>query len=100
MQKWIDMFKKYHPGAPVETLSFLGSTGTLAVVEALKKAGPDLTRAKVIAELNKITNFNPGISSGSLTFTPEIHAGISTGKMVYMPTGEKPVIVDKYPAKP
>jgi len=97
MQKWIEMFKKYNPGAP---LSFLGSTGTLAVVEALKKAGPDLTRAKVIDELNKITNFNPGISSGSLTFTPEVHAGISTGKMVYMPTGEKPVIVDKYPAKP
>ena len=100
MQKWIDMFKKYNPGAPVETLSFLGSTGTLAVVEALKNAGPDISRAKVIAELNKITNFNPGISSGSLTFTPEIHAGISTGKMVYMPTGDKPVIVGKYPAKP
>ena len=100
MQKWVEMFKKYNPSAPVETLSFLGSTGTLAVVEALKKAGPDLTRAKVIAEFNKITNFNPGISSGSLTFTPEVHAGISTGKMVYMPTGEKPVIVDKYPAKP
>jgi len=96
LKKWQDMYTKYNPKDPVETLSFMGMTGALAVVEALKRAGPDLTREKVIAELNKLRDFNPGIQSGALSFTPEQHAGIRTGKVIYMP-GTTPKIVSKYP---
>jgi branched-chain amino acid transport system substrate-binding protein len=55
-----------------------------------------LTREKLIAELNKLRDFNPGIQSGALSFTPEQHAGIRTGKVIYMP-GTTPKIVSKYP---
>lgn len=96
-QKWSDIFRRGSPNEPVETISFIGMTGALATVEALKNAGPDLTREKFIAELNKLKDFDPGIQSGPLTFTPEDHAGIKTGKMVYMPDGKKPLIVSKYP---
>ena len=95
-QKWIELYRKYYPKEPVETLSFMGMTGALAIVDAIKRAGPDLTREKVIGELNKLTNFNPGIQSGPLTFTPEVHAGIGTGKMIYWPL-DRPVIVETYP---
>lgn len=98
LKKWSDLYTKYNPKAPVETLSFMGMTGALAVVEALKRVGPDLTREKFIAELNKLNDFNPGIQSGALTFTPEQHAGIRTGKVIYMP-GDRPKIVSRYPGE-
>ena len=96
-QKWIDLYKKYNPNQPTETLSFMGMTGALAVVEARKRAGPDLTREKFIAELNKLHDFDPGIQSGTLTFTPQEHAGIRSGKMIYWPV-DRPVIVQQFPA--
>lgn len=96
-KKWVDIYRKYNPKDPVETLSFMGMTGALAIVEALEKAGPNLTREKFTAELNKLRNFDPGIQSGALTFTPDQHAGISSGKVIYM-VGDKPQITAKYPA--
>ncbi|MBV7486376.1 ABC transporter substrate-binding protein [Bordetella sp. BOR01] len=96
-QKWKDIYTTAHPKDPVETLSFMGMTGALAIVEALKRAGPDLTREKFMAELNKLRDFDPGIQSGPLSFTPQDHAGIKQGKMIYMKDG-KPTIVSAYPA--
>ena len=81
----------------METLSFMGMTGALAVVEALKQAGPDLTRAKFIDALYKLHDFNPGLQSGPLTFTPEVHAGISSGKMIYWPKHHAEIVAT-YPA--
>lgn len=98
LKKWSNLYTKYNPKAPVETLSFMGMTGALAVVEALKRAGPDLTREKFIAELNKLNDFNPGIQSGTLSFTSAQHAGIRTGKVIYMP-GDHPQIVSRYPGE-
>jgi len=95
-KKWKDIYTAAHPKDPVETLSFMGMTGALAVVQALKNAGPDLTRETFMAELNKLTNFDPGIQSGPLTFTAQDHAGIKQGKMIYMKDG-KPTIVSAYP---
>jgi len=94
--KWIELYKKYNPNDPVETLSFMGMTGALAVVQALKDTGPNLTQQGFIASLNKLKDFNPGIQSGALTFAADKHAGISEGKVIYMP-GAKPEIVAKYP---
>ena len=68
------------------------------MVQALKDAGPNLTQENFIAALNKLKDFDPGIQSGALTFTPEQHAGIREGKVIYMP-GAKPEIVSKYPGK-
>jgi branched-chain amino acid transport system substrate-binding protein len=97
-KKWVEIYSKFYPKDPVETLSFMGMTGALAVVEALEKAGPDLTRGKFMAELNKLRNFDPGIQSGPLNFTPDQHAGISSGKVIYMP-GDHPQIVSKFPVQ-
>jgi branched-chain amino acid transport system substrate-binding protein len=96
-KKWIDLYKKYNPGQPVETLSFMGMTGALAVVQALKDAGPNPTQQGVIAALDKLKDFDPGIQSGALTFTPTQHAGIKSGKVIMM-RGAKPEIVTTFPA--
>jgi len=96
-KKWNDIYLAAHPKDPVETLSFMGMTGALAIVDAIKRSGPDLTREKFMAELNKLNDFNPGIQSGPLTFTLQDHVGIKSGKMIYMKNG-KPTIISTYPS--
>lgn len=96
-KKWEDIYTAAHPKDPVETLSFMGMTGALAIVQALKNAGPDLRRETFMAELDKLRDFDPGIQSGPLTFTPQDHAGIKQGKMIYMKDG-KPAIISAYPS--
>lgn len=91
-QRWKDIYAKYYPKEPMETLSFMGMTGALAIVEALKQSGPELTREKFIAELNKLQDFDPGVQSGPLTFTPDVHAGISSGKMIYWPKDHAEIV--------
>ena len=39
---WIDLYSKYNPNDPVETLSFMGMTGALVIVQALKDANVDI----------------------------------------------------------
>jgi branched-chain amino acid transport system substrate-binding protein len=46
---------------------------------------------------NKIRDFDPGIQSGPMTFTPGDHAGIKRGKMVTIIKG-KTVVLSEYPA--
>lgn len=75
MAKWGEIIKKYYPNESLTAFSFVGIGSAIATVEALKKAGRDLTREKFIAEMNKLRNFKTGILAGGLTFTPEDHQG-------------------------
>lgn len=94
---WSDLFRKYYPEKPLNDLSITGMAGAMAVVKALKDAGPDLTQDKFIHAMDNIRDFDPGVSSGPITFTPEDHAGIKVGKMAYIRDG-KELITEKYVA--
>jgi branched-chain amino acid transport system substrate-binding protein len=96
MQKWADIFRKYYPNETLDTVSFIAMSGSLAVLDALKKAGPDLTREALITGLNNLGTVDYGIQSAPLTFTPEDHAGIKAGKMITYKDG-KAVIVGTHP---
>jgi branched-chain amino acid transport system substrate-binding protein len=91
-QKWAGIFKKYNPNETLETTSFIAMSGSLAVLEALKQAGSDVTREKIIAELNKLGAFDPGIQSAPLSFSTNDHAGIKQGKMVVLDDGKPNVV--------
>ena len=52
------------------------------MVEALKRAGPDLTREKFINALNSLKNFDTGLLSAPISFSPEDHAGVKSGEMM------------------
>jgi branched-chain amino acid transport system substrate-binding protein len=96
MKQWKDLINKYYPSERVEAFSFLGMSGAYAMVQALKDAGPDLTRSKLLAALNNIRNFDSGISATPITFTPQDHAGIKGGAMVGYKNG-KAVVVKTWP---
>jgi len=75
MAKWGAMIKKYYPNEEITGFSFVGIGSAIATVEALKRAGRDLTREKFIAEMDKLRNFETGILAGDLTFTSQDHQG-------------------------
>ncbi len=96
MRKWTDLIHKYYPGERIEAFSFLGMSGALAMVQALKDAGPELTRSKLIAALNNIRNFDSGISATPITFTPADHAGVKGGAFLTYDKSGKPVVVKRW----
>jgi branched-chain amino acid transport system substrate-binding protein len=93
--KWVNIYKKYNPGDRLETSSLLGMGGAVAVLEALKQAGPDLTRAKFIAALNNLHNLDTGVLSAPLDFSPQHHAGMNGGVTITY-VGDKLVLLNKY----
>ncbi|WP_108658227.1 ABC transporter substrate-binding protein [Acuticoccus kandeliae] len=97
MKPYYDMVAKYFPNERPETLSFLGMGGAYAVVEALKNAGPDLTREKFVAAMNAIHDLDTGVASAPIGFTPEDHVGIKGGAMVTYVDGEAMVVHELTP---
>lgn len=58
MMEWQDLLHKYYPKDKFDMFAALGVGGTIAVIEALKKAGPDLTREKFIDALESMSNLD------------------------------------------
>ena len=67
----------------------------MALVEALKAAGPDLTRGKLIAELEKINGFESGILSDPITWTPADHQGVKGAAVAGFVNG-KPTVLKRW----
>ncbi len=99
MAKWEAIFKKYNPRVRTVTFAFIAMGGTEAVIAALKKAGPEPTRAKVIAALDGLYHFNSGVLSAPISFSPTNHAGVSGGAMITY-VHNKLVVVRRYQQAP
>jgi ABC-type branched-subunit amino acid transport system substrate-binding protein len=54
------LMKQYAPDRPLHFFSLEGFMGAKIAVEAIRRAGPNPTRAKVIAALNTMKNFDLG----------------------------------------
>ena len=98
MEKFAKIFTKYYPSEALDTMSFYTMGGAIAIVEAIRKLGPDVTREGVIAELNKLDNFNTGVQSANMMFDPGDHRGIRSIKMIGL-VKQREVLFEKYPAK-
>ncbi|HZM34842.1 MAG TPA: ABC transporter substrate-binding protein [Burkholderiales bacterium] len=76
LKKFADILKKYYPNETVTAFSLISMGGGAAVVEALKRAGRDLTREKLIAELDKTKDFQTGVLAGPITWTSSDRDGV------------------------
>src|SRR3546814_780578 len=74
--KWRQMVSKYYPDETLSSLNFVAIGGAISLVEALKAAGPDVTRESLIAELDKQQNVDSGVMAGPISFTKEDHVGV------------------------
>ena len=92
MTRWGELINKYYPGERVESFSFLGMGSAMAVIEALEKTGPKLTRAKFTDTLNSLTDFETGVLSAPITFTADDHAGVKGGAMATFRDGKVVVL--------
>jgi branched-chain amino acid transport system substrate-binding protein len=79
--KWGDIYKASFPHDKLQTLSFFGMSGALLVVDALKRAGRDLTREKFIQALETTKDLDAGPAHCTITITPENHQGCTQGTM-------------------
>lgn len=77
MQKYADIIKKYYPDETISSFSFASIGSGVAMVEALKQAGKDLTREGLISALEGLDGFETGILAGPITFSPDDHSGVS-----------------------
>jgi branched-chain amino acid transport system substrate-binding protein len=79
MKEPTDLYKKYFPNDKIQTLSFYGMSGAYAVVDAIKRAGPDLTREKFLAALEATKDAYAGPAYCKITFSAQDHQGCSNG---------------------
>lgn len=75
LKKWGDIIHKYYPGEELTAFSFASIGSGMAVVEALKAAGRDLTRERFIAEMEMISGLDTGVLASELSFSMNDHAG-------------------------
>jgi branched-chain amino acid transport system substrate-binding protein len=64
---------KENPQVPITHGSLEGYISAKVLVEALKRAGPQLTRAKLISTLESMTNYDVG--GMNFSYSPEDHQG-------------------------
>lgn len=81
MKEWAALISEYFPDERVESFSFLGMGGALALVDALERAGPDLTRESLVAAIDETKDFESGVLAAPITFTKDDHAGVKSGAM-------------------
>lgn len=67
------LMKRYAPGQPLSFYSLEGMMGARIVAEALRRAGPNPTRGKVIAALNTMKDFDVG--DFTVNYTPAARQG-------------------------
>lgn len=77
----VDLFRKHFPQDKPLAITFIGMGGARVVVEALQRAGPDLTREKFIQAMETLTQYDNGVNSCLFTYTGENHTGCQIGTM-------------------
>ncbi|MGH7264271.1 MAG: ABC transporter substrate-binding protein [Candidatus Rokuibacteriota bacterium] len=70
MTAWRERIQRLFPNDALSVFNLMGIGSGMVVVEALKRAGPDLTRAKFLEAMGTIKNFRTGIYPGPITCDP------------------------------
>ena len=83
----------HFPKERVQTSSFWGTAGAIAIVEALRRAGPDLTREKFVAALEGIKNLDAGPLSCRINYSKDNHEGCVEGTMLTLAPGTDKTVV-------
>lgn len=92
MKKWNDIILKYYPQETITGFSAISIGSGVAVVEALKRAGRDLSREKFIAAMDKIHDFDSGVLSGKITWKPDDRNGVKEAAVTGFVNGQPTVM--------
>ncbi len=75
-ERYVKTLHRYYPGVTVASDAEISWTAAQVFVEGLKRAGPDLTREKLVAALNTLREFKTDLTA-PLTYTPENHDAVT-----------------------
>ncbi|SJZ30571.1 branched-chain amino acid transport system substrate-binding protein [Enhydrobacter aerosaccus] len=89
MDKWRKAIETKFSGDRLSVFNLFGIGSAQVMVEALKRAGRDLTREKLVAALNHLTNFPTDVYGAGITCTETDHR-----------CNKAPVWIAKEPGKP
>ena len=92
MKKWNDILLKYYPTESVSGFSAIAMGSGVAVVEALRRLGRELTRERLNPELEKIHDFDTGVLSGRITWTATDHDGVKQAAIAGFVNGKPTVL--------
>jgi branched-chain amino acid transport system substrate-binding protein len=76
LKPYAEILKKYYPNESLTAFSLISMGSAMAVVEALKRAGREPTRDKLITELDRTKNFDTHVLAGHITWTPNDRDGV------------------------
>jgi hypothetical protein len=77
VKKANDILAKYSPQTRPGYYSYLGMAGVIIMVEAMNRAGRDLTRSKLIGALESLGHFDPGVVP-PIDWNVSYHGGSAT----------------------
>lgn len=73
VENWRGLIQQYFPGDRLSVYNLFGIGSAEVVVEVLRRAGKDLTREKVLAELAKLRDFKTSVHPGPVSCTETDH---------------------------
>jgi ABC-type branched-subunit amino acid transport system substrate-binding protein len=73
IQKHIEIIKKYAPNIEPSNFTLYGATTAELMVESLKRAGPDLTREKLVEAAESIRNWTCSVCMTPINMSPTDH---------------------------
>ncbi|MGE0314291.1 MAG: ABC transporter substrate-binding protein [Lautropia sp.] len=88
LSAYSDIFKKYFPDDKVQSLSFYGMSGAVTIIDALKRAGKDLTRDKFLAALESTKDGDAGPAYCKVNFSKDRHQGCLDGTIWTLKDGK------------
>ncbi len=89
VDKWRKAIEAKFPGDRLSVFNLFGIGSAQVMVEALKRAGPDLTREKLVAALNGLKDFQTDVYPGGITCVETDHR-----------CNKSPAWIAKEPGKP
>lgn len=93
---FMERFKGRYPGISVSVFSWWAYGGAEVVVEALRRAGRNLTREKFIRELERMQGFKSDVFAGEMSFSAKDHRGHRSVTFVGYKDGKTILIGPKY----
>lgn len=87
IKEFEDTYRKYFPSDRIQSVTFFGMSGTLLVIDALKRAGRDLTRERFLETVSATRGLPAGPAACNITFSPQSHQGCVTGAIWRLENG-------------
>ena len=93
VSEWASLIEEMFPQDRLSAYNLFGVGAAKVAVEALERAGPDLTQEKFIEAMNTIRDFDAQVYGGPITCTPENHQCNQSPAWLKVEDG-KAVVVD------